>query len=176
MNTLVLFAETEKATGGLGALGINIQGFAFQLITFVLVLLFLNRFAFKKIGATLEARRQAVIDSLDKAKEAADELAKANETTADLIKVAQTEAAAIVATAQKEASKAIEDAGAKATKKADHVLEQAEARIASEVAAARDGLRSEMIDLVALATEKVIQQKLDSKSDAALIKKALEDA
>ena len=37
-------AEAVEASGGLGALGINLQGFLFQLITFVLVLLLLIAF------------------------------------------------------------------------------------------------------------------------------------
>ncbi len=173
---IIYFAEAERTASGIGALGINLQGFLFQLITFVLVLLLLKKFAYKRLVDTLESRRQAVIESLDNAKEAADALEKTNEKTAELMKQAKSEAGDIVALAQKEAAKSIEEAETKASKKADHLLEQAKSRIDSEVADARHELRGEIVELVAAATEKILQQKMDAKTDAALIKKALEEA
>lgn len=174
MSPLIQFgAETS---GGLGALGINLQGFVFQLITFVMVLVLLRKFVYQKLVETLETRRKAVIDSLDNAKEAAAALEKTNEKTVELMKEARQEAADIVALAQKEAAKVAEEAEIKASKKADHILEQAEARIHSDIAAAKLALQTEMVGLVAAATEKVIEQKLDLKSDAKLIKEALRES
>lgn len=164
-----------EASGGLGALGINLQGFLFQLITFVLVLLLLRKYVYNRLVETLEARRTAVIESLDNAKKAARELESTNEKTAELMKEARKEASDIVALANKEAAKLVEEAETKAAKKADHLLEQANARIDSDIAAAKKGLESEMVSLVASATEKIIQQKMDSKTDAALIQQALKD-
>lgn len=166
----------EQASGGLGALGINLQGFLFQLITFVLVLLLLRKFVYVKLVETLESRRKAVEESLDNAKEATAALEKTNEKTAELMKEARKEANDIVALAQKEAAKAVEEAEIKASKKADHILEQAEVRIHSDIEAAKLGLQAEMIGLIAQATEKVIEQKLDAKADAKLITEALKES
>ena len=71
-------AEAAASGGGLSMLGINLQGFLFQLITFVLVLLLLNKYVYKQLVETLETRRKAVIGSLDDAKKAADALEKTN--------------------------------------------------------------------------------------------------
>lgn len=173
MSPLIQFGAEQA--GGLGALGINLQGFLFQLITFVLVLLLLRKYVYGKLVDTLEARRTAVISSLDNAKKAATALEKTNEKTEALMKEARKEAADIVALAQKEAAKVVEESEMKASKKADHILEQAEARIHSDISAAKQSLQSEMVALVASATEKVIEQKLDAKGDRQLIKKALEE-
>jgi F-type H+-transporting ATPase subunit b len=173
MSPLIQFGA--EASGGLGALGINLQGFIFQLITFVLVLILLRKYVYGRLVDTLEARRKAVIESLDNAKEAAAELEKTNARVAEMLQEARKEAQDIVATAQKEASAAVEDAEVKASKKADHLLEQAEARIHTDIAAAKAGLERELVHLVAAATEKVVQQKMDAKSDTALIKRALEE-
>ena len=170
---LQFFAET--AGGGLGALGINLQGFIFQLITFVLVLLLLRKYVYTRLVDTLESRRKAVIESLDNAKEAAAALEKTRDETAALLKQARGEAEQIIATAQKEAAVVVEDAEQKASKKADHILEQAEARIHTDIAEARARLQHELAGLVTAATEKILQQKLDAKTDATLIKKALEE-
>ena len=174
MSPLLQFGA-EAASGGLGALGINLQGFLFQLITFVMVLILLRKYVYGRLIDTLETRRKAVIESLDNAKEAAAELEKTNQKTAELLKEARHEAEQIIATAQKEASAVVEEAEQKASKKADHLLEQAEARIHTDIAAARAHLQRELVGLVTAATEKVLQQKLDTKTDAYLIKKALED-
>ena len=174
MSPLIQFGA--EASGGLGALGINLQGFVFQLITFVMVLVLLRKFVYQKLVETLETRRKAVIDSLDNAKEAAAALEKTNEKTVELMREARKEAADIVTLAQKEAAKVAEEAEMKASKKADHILEQAEARIHSDIAAAKLALQAEMVGLVAAATEKVIEQKLDLKSDAKLIKEALRES
>ncbi|HAC55900.1 TPA: ATP synthase F0 subunit B [Candidatus Saccharibacteria bacterium] len=173
MNPVLQFAAEQASSSGLGALGINLQGFLFQLITFVIVLLVLRKFVYQRLVDTLETRRKAVVDSLDNAKEAAAALEKSNEKAAELLKEARKEAADIVALAKKEANKVSEDVEAKAAKKAEHLIEQAEARIHSDIAAARQGLQTEMVGLVIAATEKVIEQKLDAKQDTKLIKEAL---
>ena len=174
MNQLVQFGA-EQTTGGIGALGLNVQGFFFQLITFVLVLLLLQKFVYSRLVDTLETRRKAVIDSLDNAKEAAVELEKASEKTAELLKQARKDASEITGLAEKEANKVIEAAEEKANKKAAHILDQANARIESEIDSAKKSLQNEMVLLVTAATERVIDQKLDAKGDARLIQKSLEE-
>jgi F-type H+-transporting ATPase subunit b len=174
VNLITQFGEAVQPSG-IAALGINLQGFLFQLITFVLVLLLLRKYVYGKLIETLDERRNAVIDSLDNAKKAAADLEKTNEKTAVLIKAAQEEASQIIALAQKESAKVIEDAEIKASKKADHLLEQAEARIDSDIAIAKAALRHEMTELVVMATEKVLRTKLDDKTDKTLVKNALKE-
>lgn len=177
MNNITYFA-TEAATeaGGLGALGINLKSFLFQLITFVLVLLILRKFVYGKLVDTLEARRQAVVDSLKAAEQSAKDLEVAEEKVSKLLDEAREEARGIVETAHKESTAMIEDAETKATKKAEHIISQAEIRMEQEIASARKELRSETAQLVALATEKVLGQKIDAKTDAKLIEQSIKEA
>ena len=174
MNSLTTFAAEQA--GGLSSLGLNVQSFVFQLITFVLVLLLLRKFVYGRLVETLEARRQAVEDSLDKATEAAKELEQTEARVSEMIDKARGEAEDIVALAHKEATAMVEEAESKATKKAEHLITQAESRLKQDVAAARAELRHETASLVALATEKVLRQKVDSKADKDLIAAALKEA
>lgn len=178
--TITQFAEaaahSEEAAGGIAALGINVQGFLFQLITFVLVLLLLRKYVYSKLIDTLESRRQAVVESIDNARKTADELAKANKTTEKIIATAKSEAADIVALAHKEAAKVAEEVEAKAQKKAEHVIAGAEARLEQDIAKSREALRREMLGLVADATEKVLRQKIDGAADKKLIENAVKEA
>lgn len=174
MNSLTTFASEQA--GGLGALGLNVQSFVFQLFTFVIVLLVLRKFVYGRLVETLEARRQAVEDSLDKATAAAKELEQTEAKVSEMIDKARSEAQDIVALAHKEATVMVEEAEAKATKKAEHLVAQAESRLKQDVEAARTELRHETANLVALATEKVLRTKVDSKADKELIVQAIKEA
>lgn len=171
-------AETaaQESAGGIAALGLNVQSFLFQLITFVLVLLLLRKYVYGKLVDTLEARRLAVIESLDSAKKAAQELEKTNEKTAEILQNAQKEAAEIVTLARTEAAGVVEEAENKAKKRAEHLIEQAESRLQQDITKARTELRKEMMNLVADATEKVLAEKIDDKTDKKLIERAVKEA
>lgn len=174
MNSLTTFAAEQA--GGLSALGLNVQSFVFQLITFVIVLLLLRKYVYGRLVETLEARRKAVEDSLDKATEAAKELEQTEKKVGQMLDEARTEAQDIVALAHKEATAMVEEAEVKAGKKAEHMIAQAESRLKQDIEVARTELRHEAAGLVALATEKVLRQKVDSKTDKDLIAAALKEA
>jgi F-type H+-transporting ATPase subunit b len=176
MNTITYFSQAAAASGGLGALGLNLQSFLFQLITFVLVLLILRKFVYGKLIDTLEQRRQAVVDSLKAAEQSAKDLEATESKVAALIEEAREQARGIVETAHKESSAMIEDAETKAGKKAEHIIAQAETRMEHEVASAREALRSETTALVAQATEKILREKVDAKKDAQLTQAAIKEA
>jgi len=174
MDFLTQFAATEP--GGLGALGLNVQSFLFQLITFVLVLLLLRKFVYGRLVDTLEARRQAVETSLDQAKQTALELETARHKVHDLIKEARVEADDIVATSHKEAAAVIDAAHEKAAKQTAALIADAHTQLQGEVQKARTALKRDTVELVALATERIVGEKVDARKDAALIERALEGA
>jgi F-type H+-transporting ATPase subunit b len=168
--------EKAESAGGIAALGLNWQSFLFQLITFVLVLLILRQFVFKKLVATLESRRQTVEDSIKQAAETEEKLKKAEETIAGMLAQARVQADDIVGTGHKEAAQLVEAAEAKAVQRAEHIVKEAKAQMDVEVTKARETLKTETAKLVAQATEKIIKEKLDANKDAQLISAALKNA
>lgn len=174
INTLLTFAaDTEAKSGGLSSLGINVKGFLFQLITFVLVLLLLRKYVYGQLVGTLEARRKTVLDSIEQAKQASNDLEQAEERVNKLIAEARKESSDIVAIAHKEAAAMVEDAETKAQKRADHIVGEAKAQLDGEILKAKAELKKETRLLVADATEAIIGQKLNSSSDEKLIEQAL---
>jgi F-type H+-transporting ATPase subunit b len=173
--TLLTQFGSEEA-GGLSSLGLNVKAFLFQLITFVLVLVLLRKYVYSKLVDTLEERRTAVIDSLDQAKKAAEDLEKAEANVEALLVEARQEAADIVATAHKEAVVMVETAEEKSRKKAEHLVSEARAQLEQDVLKARDELKRETKTLVALATERIIGLKLTSTGDEALIEQAIKES
>ena len=169
-------AETAEAAGGISALGLNLQGFLFQLITFVLVLLLLRKYVYGKLVNTLEDRRKAVIGSIEQAKQAADELRGTEEKIERMFAAARDESADIVTRAHKEATAMVEEAESKAQKKAEHIVTEAKTQLDGEILKARAALQKETKALVAQATEQIIGQKLTGAADEKLIEQALREA
>ena len=92
-----------------------------------------------------------------------------------MLKEAQTQASEIVATAKTEATAAIEAAEAKARTKAQRVLDQAHEQVEQDIEAARKALRKDTIELVAMATEKVVRAKTTAGEDEKLIQNVVKE-
>ena len=165
--------QATEAAGGIAALGLDWKAFLFQLITFVIVLLILRKFVFGKLVATLSARQRAVEDSIKNAEETEKKLKNAEKSVAEILTNARKEADEVVSASQKEAAQMIEAAEAKAAKQAEHIVKEAKNQMDVEVAKAREALKKETAALVALATERIIREKLDPTKDAKLIDAAL---
>lgn len=175
--TTVAEAQTHAAESGgaFDALGLDIKAFLFQLITFVLLLLILRKWAFPVLVKTLEDRRKAVEQSIDQAKHTEAAMKDAEAKIADMLREARDESAALVAAGHKEAATMVEEAEAKAAKRAEHIVNEAKAGMEHELDKARAALKQETAALVAEATSAIIKEKVDAKKDAALISGALKE-
>lgn len=170
-------AEAGAAQGDLlGSLGVDWKLLVIQLLSFLILLAVLKKLVFPTLFAAIDKREKSIEESVKAAEQAKIAAEKAEAGTEKQLEQAKKDAASIVQTAQNEAAAIAGDAEAKAHKKVEHILEQAQARIDSDIASAKKDLHAEMVSLVASATEKVIGAKIDAKTDAALIKKALEEA
>lgn len=166
--------ETSKeAAGGLSALGLDVKLFLFQFITFVIVLLILKKFVFTKLVATLEHRRETLEKSLDQAKETQQALKSAEAEAAKLLSSARSQADGLLSDASKQAQELMSEAEKKGSEKAERIVAEAKEQLSHERDALRHELRAELAELVIVATEKVINEKLDSNKDETLIKEAI---
>lgn len=180
MQNLYYLAATEQAhaeSGGLfTALGIDWKLLLLQGVAFLILVWFLGKFVYPVLIKAID-ERQAAIEQGTKAAEIAQQKAeKAEADVNKMFKQAQAEAESIVSTAHKEAATMIEDAETKAKKRADHIVSEAKAQLDQDVVVARKALRQETTELVALATEKIIREKIDAKRDAKLIETAIKEA
>lgn len=173
--TVTQFAQTDSG-GLLDALGIDWRMLVFQLIGFCVLVFILGKYVFPIFNRVIEEREKQFADNAKAAETARKDAEAAEKRITEELDAAKKQSADILEVARKEAAKTVEDAGDKASKKADHLLEQAQARIDLQVSDAKRSLQSEMVSLVASATEKVIGEKLDARHDNELIKKALKDA
>jgi F-type H+-transporting ATPase subunit b len=178
MNNLYTFATatSEESNDLLSMLGIDVPTLIFQIVAFLILVFVLGKWVFPVFVGIID-KRQADIDAGLKA--AHDAQAQANDSEAEiakLLKEARTEASEIVSTAIDEATALVADAEKKAKTKSEAIVQSARDELQKDVIAARKMLHNETIDLVAMATEKVVGKTVSSSVDAGVIKDALKES
>ena len=157
-------------------IGITVSSLITQLVSVALLLFLLYRFAYRPISNAMQERSAKIADSLDAAEKARAEVKQAGDDAAKELARAQEESRRIVADARDAAKKLTEQEHATAKKQVEDMLSKADAEIARRTATAVEQARSELGQVVMIATELTIRQKLDKKGDAELIEKIVGDA
>ena len=175
MTFLSQFAETAPAAGGdiFSTLGIDWRLLIIQIVAFLILVFLLGKFVYPWLMKSVD-ERQANIEAASKAAVEAQKSAEANkEAVAELLAKARKEAAEIVATAKLESAEMVSASEKKAQKAAEQIAQNAHDQLEKDVANARKVLYNDTLELVGLATEKVIAKKLDTKADSELIATAI---
>ncbi len=174
--TLVAAAQPAESKDIFSSLGIDWTLLIFQIIAFLLLVVLLGKFVYPYLIKSLDDRQEKIEAGVKAAQEAEQKAASAQEETAALLKEARKEASGIIATAKSEAAASIAAAEDKAKARAERITEQAKEQIDQDIAAARKTLRQDTIELVAMATEKVVRATNTEKTDTKVIEKALKEA
>lgn len=170
------FAATKTEPGLMGVLGIDWQLLLFQGLAFLLLVWFLKKFVYPPLVKAIDARQDAIEQSAKAAAETETHAKQAEAKVNELLKEARKEADGIVVTAHKEATATAADAEVKAKKQADYIVSEAKEQLQQDIRDARRALRGEATELVALATEKIVKQKVDAQNDKALINASLKES
>ncbi len=165
----------EQSASGISSLGLNLKAFIFQLITFVIIMWLLNKFALSKIFATIDKRRNELNESLKAAEKTKEVLAETEAKVDGILDDARNQADQIVAASKKEAAVVVKDSEVKAEQKAERMLAESRKQLEQDVIKARSELKKETASLVAKAASVVINEKLDGVTDQKLIVKSLEE-
>jgi F-type H+-transporting ATPase subunit b len=170
-------AETTTTNNDLfTALGIDWRLLILQIIAFVILVALLGKFVYPWLMKSVDGR-QAAIEATMKATAEAQKAAEANkEAVAELMAEARKEATDIIGTAKLEASEMVSASEAKAQKVAERIVADAHDQLDKDVANARKVLYNDTLELVGLATEKIIAKKLDKKADSELIESVMKAA
>lgn len=175
MLPIVFAAEAAQAeeAAGFGALGVSLESYIIQLITFVLVFLLLKKFAFTPIGNMLEKRRKTIDDGVRLGQKLERQKEKLDQEAAQITKEARHEADRIIANANKDARQIQREAEKAANRKADSMISDAEARIHEDTQQAKQKLEKEIVSIVSEATEAIVGEKVDSRKDDEIIQKII---
>jgi F-type H+-transporting ATPase subunit b len=150
-------------------LGINVWMFVSQLVSFLILVLVLQRWAFPVLMRTLDKRTLTIQEGVDNAERARRELSEAQQRIEGLMEQARQEAQETLAQAIKAGEHLRTEIEQDAQSRARQILDQAQDRIRQEVAQARIELRQQVADLAILAAERVIGSSLDTATNRRLV-------
>ena len=145
------------------------------LVTFVVVLIVLKKYAFTPIQQMIDQRRVAITADLDAAEKARGEAQTALAEYREQLAEARKEAARIVEDARRigEERRVADVAALEA--ETVRLKEQAKAEIAAGTRQALADLKQHVAELTMVATEKVVRARLDAGEQKRLIEDALAD-
>ncbi len=145
------------------------------LVTFVIVLIVLRKYAFGPIQQLIDTRRKAIVSDLDAAEsartEAQDALAEYRQQLAE----ARKEAGKIVDDARRVADERRNAAVAELEAEKARLMRQTQEEIRAETRQALNAIKRQVADLAVAATEKVVRARLDEAEQRRLIDEALAD-
>lgn len=158
------------------SLGIDWTLLVLQLIAFLILVVLLGKFVYPVFIRIIDERQEKIDASTKAAEHAEQQAEEARDEVAMLLKEARKEAGEIVATAKSEAVAMIEASDKKAKTRAEKIIADAHEQMQKDVIAARKALHNETIELVAMATEKVVGKAVSDKVDDNIIAAAVKEA
>lgn len=171
---ILYFAEAAAASPSLlDALGVNVKLLIEQTLAFIILVALLSKFVFPALIKVIDKREAAVEAAAKEAAEAREALENAEARASAVLKEARLEADALMQRSHEEAAQAVAAAETKAKQRAEQIVADARVQIDSDVKKARSLLKKDAVKLVAMATEQIIDEKVDSAKDQQLIVRAL---
>lgn len=157
----------------LNNLGINAKLLLAQLINFVILLWVLYKFAYGPVLKMLDERTKKIEKGLKDAEDSHKKLAEISEKEKAVLVEARKQAQEIIKKAEESAVASATEISASAKNQADKMLETAKKQIEQEKEKILTEIKSEVADMVVLATEKILNKKIDQESDKTIIEEAL---
>ncbi len=142
-------------------------------ITFLIVLVILNKVALKPILAAIENREKTIRDDLEQAQKEREEAQHLLEKHKEMMASAESEAQRLLKEARELADKKRQELLEQARHESQKLIEQAKAEIRHEKESALASLKAEVADLAVGAAEKIILQNLDEKKQKAIVEEYL---
>ena len=141
-----------------------------QIVAFVALIWFVNKFLWDPMNSLLEARQKRIADGLAAGEKGKHELELAEKRATDALKDAKSQAAEILAQADKRGTEIVEEAKGKAREEGDRILAAATAEIEQEVNRAKEEIRGKVAEISVAAAAKIIGHEVDAKTHDKLIK------
>jgi len=147
--------------------------FIWTILTFLVLLTLLAKFAWKPLLQALEARQESIRKALDDAQQAKLELERVQQESAAIVAKARQDADAIITRSRADAESLREELRGKARAEAEGIVRNAERQIQAETARALQQIRHEAVDLSVAIASKIIQRNLSKEDNERLIDETL---
>ncbi len=157
----------------LETLGINGVSLLWHTINFLVLMALLWRFLYRPVVRMLDERSHRIRESMERADQIREQLARTNEETRLALENARREAQAIADQASQIGEQIKAQARRDAQIEADRILTQAREQIDQERRQAMSELRQDMANLVVAAAGKIIRKQMDDRTQHQLIEEFL---
>jgi F-type H+-transporting ATPase subunit b len=146
------------------------------IITFLIVLFVLRRYAFGPIQRLIDQRRDRIREALDEADKARTEARELRELTAKEREQAKLDREQILDDARRQSQRLVEQARERADADLKEQLEKNREELAAENTRLREQIRRDVVELTLFAAEKVTGKVLDEDDQRRLIEETIEEA
>ena len=143
--------------------------FIWTIITFLVLLALLAKFAWTPLLQALEGRQERIRRSLEDADKARQELERLQQESAKIMQQARIEAESIVAQTRADAERLREELKQKAKEEADNILRNAQQQIQLQTRQAIQQIRHEVADIAVSLASKLLERNLAKEDNARLI-------
>jgi F-type H+-transporting ATPase subunit b len=164
---------TTLASGGAGLIQPELGLSLWTLVTFLIVLFILRKYAFGRIAGLLDERREAVRQNLASAENAREEAERLLDEYKAQLAASRHEASEILERARATASEQQRQLSEELSAERERGIAAAQQAIAAETQQSLDRIKSEIADLTLLATEKVLGHALNEQEQKRLVEEAL---
>jgi len=148
--------------------------FIWTIVTFLVLLTLLARFAWGPLLKALASRQEAIRKALDEAQQARQELERLQQESIQIIRQARVEAESIISQSRLDADRLRDEMKQKARAEGAAIVRSAERQIQLETARAVQQIRHEAVDLSVTIASKLIGRNLTKEDNARLIEEALQ--
>ena len=132
-----------------------------QILTFLVLVLFLQKFLWVPITDMMENRTKRIADGLAAAERGTHELELAQQRSANLLREGKKEASNVITLANTRATEIIEEAKKQGSIEGKRQIEKALGEREQEINRLKADLREQFVDLTVAAAEKVLEREID---------------
>ena len=149
--------------------------YIWTIVTFLVLLALLARFAWRPLLDALEQRQAAITKSLDDARQAKQDLERVQAESQRILAEARTQAGEIVSRTRSDAAAFGEEMKQKARTDADALVKHAERQIEMQTSRALETIRHEAVDLSIAIASKILRRDISKEDNERLIQETLRE-
>ena len=155
---------------------IDVRQFATQIVGFLLVLFILGKYAWPPVLGFIEERRKKIADDLDHARQENERAAKLRAELEQELKGIEAKARVRIQEAVTEGQRVASEIKAGAQKDVTSRLQRLNSEIEVEREKAMLALKQDLVKMTIEATEKILREKLDEKTQRRLVEEFITQA
>ncbi|MGH3113485.1 MAG: F0F1 ATP synthase subunit B [Gaiellaceae bacterium] len=176
LKAFVFAQETTTTAEDEGSLIDVVPGLmVWTVVTFLIVLWVLRRYAFGRIQGLIDQRRDRIREALDEADKARSEARELREQVARERQEAKADREQILEESRRQAQRQLEQAREQADADLKARLEKNREELEAENARLREQIRRDVVELTLLASEKVTGKVLDADDQRRLIDETIDE-